>query len=249
MGFGAKLARGLLAGGADYFQHQADSQIEERKAQALLDRQMALAKFQSGLRKDEAAHQGTVQAALDKVETDNNVDEVVRTLPAKTSSTIAVNSADAKDKERLEGVQQKNRLALENVKHDHTLSEDQNKAALSLSNDLAKAGKTVAHWEVATDGRMTAFSATGEVLGQSNAGRFVPKSDGSDDFSFDSGAAAPPPRVRPERGGATAKPADSAQPSDAKLYTDADVAETMRTNKLSRTEAIKRIEALGYKRQ
>lgn len=86
MGFAGKLALGLAKGLAGYHGELARQEAEERKAQILANKEMALAQFKSKLTQDEDTHKGTINAGLKVVETDQRIREVKETLPARADA-------------------------------------------------------------------------------------------------------------------------------------------------------------------
>lgn len=87
--------------------------------------------------------------------------------------------------------------SLETLKHQFNLSEAQAKVAMDLEADLKKAGQTVDHWEVTTDGKLVGVSATGQVIARSsNAGSFIPSRGGNADEGDDSGGTIAGARAR-----------------------------------------------------
>lgn len=188
MSFAGRLALGIAKGLSGYYGEQAKTQAEERRADILLQREKALATFQSDLRRGEAAVVGeeTRKTYRDKVSTD--VAGEVALLPHKTKAELTVVGAKAGADAAQEQLQQTNRERLAVLTSSLDMNEARQKAALDLANELTVAGKKAAKWEVTNDGAMVAFNERGEVIGKTPKNVFVPPSRGDDDDLLGSGS-------------------------------------------------------------
>lgn len=226
-----KLARGIASGLSQYYGIQAQEQINQRKIQALADQQMALESFKSQMNREEKANEANAQAGLERVKADEKIRTEKALLGPKTDAEIKV-----------EGAKLENQKVLEGIKSKFRMDETQTKMAKELADSLTLAKKQIGDARVTADGALVFYSKTGERLGFTKAGGFVPPKKGDDLFDDETGPAAAP------RAQAPASPEGPEAPdSGGKTYTAADLAYTAQKNGISVDEARKKLNEAGFR--
>jgi hypothetical protein len=94
MSFAGRLARGVASGLAGYYGKLADQELEDRKQAATLDREKALATFQSGLRREETAAAGDESRRTYEANKTVDVAGELAMTPVKRDAQIAVKEAE-----------------------------------------------------------------------------------------------------------------------------------------------------------
>jgi hypothetical protein len=221
-------------------------QGQERAAQAAADLESRRRIALENLRAENNSANSRLQADLN----DRND---ARATARKTDATIVTDSARTENDIRLEGVrssnQAANQQALARLQSSLNLTEYEKKAALDLKSELDKEGRTAARFEVTADGRMVAYSGTGQVLRASPPGTFTPpgsKDGGSIIEQARAAQSTPAPAPSP----APTKPAPAQTPKGAgaaQTYTLADAQATARKHGVSVEEVHKRMRAAGWK--
>jgi len=114
------------------------------------------------------------QSARMREQADLNDRNDARATSRKTDASIVTDNARTGNDVKLEGVRASNQQALARLNSQLNMSEFEKKQAVELQNDLTKAGQKAAKFEVTADGRMVAYSETGQVLRASPPGTFNP---------------------------------------------------------------------------
>lgn len=168
MGGIGRVLGGLLTGAGEGLEKQSMVDMQAKRDSALAEmqarRETALAALNHQYRVSEA----TTTADL----TDRNAGR-------NDARDFAYGTKKADQKftqdKALKAIDFSNSASLEGLKHKYNLSEGAADDARTLDHDLKVAGVTVDHWEVTTDGRLTAYNKQGQLLSHTSVpGNFVP---------------------------------------------------------------------------
>ncbi len=226
MSFVGKLARGLLQGAAGYYGKVAEQQEYDRRADILMEREMALKNLDAQLDRQGETHRGNIDAGLERVQ---------------TAATIEINAADEEAKFatwlKKQPIELRSQLTLEDFRQDRQDSRYQEGQDRQDRRQQRQLDERVVATGTDADGNLTVAKGNDAIVRFRN---LRPKG------VVDEGGSRVRPRPEEAEPAAASPPPASSAEAPTKTYTLAEAEQTAAKYGVSIEEVHRSMREAGY---